>query len=58
MANEGEEALDFTLKADDGRKVSLQDYRGKKVVLHFYPKDETSGCTREAIEFRDAANYD
>ncbi|UCG44722.1 MAG: peroxiredoxin, partial [Candidatus Bathyarchaeota archaeon] len=55
MVNEGEEAPDFTLVADNGRKVSLKDYRGKKVLLYFYPKDETPGCTREAIEFRDAA---
>ena len=55
MVNEGEEAPDFTLLADDGRKVSLKDYRGKKVVLYFYPKDGTPGCTREAIEFRDIA---
>ncbi|UCE95304.1 MAG: thioredoxin-dependent thiol peroxidase [Candidatus Bathyarchaeota archaeon] len=55
MVNEGEEAPNFTLQADDGRKVSLKDYRGKKVVLYFYPKDGTPGCTREAIEFRDMA---
>ena len=55
MVNEGEEAPDFTLQADDERKVSLKDYRGKKVVLYFYPKDGTPGCTREAIEFRDMA---
>ena len=55
MAKEGEEAPDFTLQADDERKVSLKDYRGKKVVLYFYPKDGTPGCTREAIEFRDIA---
>ena len=55
MVNEGEEAPDFTLQADDERKVSLKDYRGKKVVLYFYPKDGTLGCTREAIEFRDMA---
>jgi peroxiredoxin Q/BCP len=55
LVNEGEEAPDFTLLADDGRKVSLKDYRGKKAVLYFYPKDGTSGCTREAIEFRDIA---
>lgn len=55
MVNEGEEAPDFTLLVDDGRKVSLKDYRGKKVVLYFYPKDGTPGCTREAIEFRDIA---
>jgi peroxiredoxin Q/BCP len=56
LVNEGEEAPDFTLQADDERKVSLKDYRGKKVVLYFYPKDGTPGCTREAIEFRDIAN--
>lgn len=55
MVNEGEEAPEFTLQADDERKVSLKDYRGKKVVLYFYPKDGTPGCTREAIEFRDIA---
>ena len=55
MVNEGEEAPDFTLQADDERKVSLKDYRGKKIVLYFYPKDGTPGCTREAIEFRDIA---
>ncbi|UCD73101.1 MAG: thioredoxin-dependent thiol peroxidase [Candidatus Bathyarchaeota archaeon] len=53
MVSEGEEAPDFTLEADDGREVSLSDYRGKSVVLYFYPKDGTPGCTREAIEFRD-----
>lgn len=53
MVSEGEEAPDFTLEADDGREVSLSDYRGKRVVLYFYPKDGTPGCTREAIEFRD-----
>jgi len=55
LVKEGEEAPDFTLKADDERKVSLKDYRGKKVMLYFYPKDGTPGCTREAIEFRDIA---
>ncbi len=55
MVNEGEEAPDFQLEADDGREVSLSDYRGKKVVLYFYPKDGTPGCTREAVEFRNIA---
>jgi peroxiredoxin Q/BCP len=55
LVSEGEEAPDFTLQADDERQVSLKDYRGKKVVLYFYPKDGTPGCTREAIEFRDIA---
>jgi peroxiredoxin Q/BCP len=55
MVAEGEEAPDFALLADDERKVSLKDHRGKKVVLYFYPKDGTPGCTQEAIEFRDIA---
>lgn len=53
MIVEGEEAPNFTLKADTGREVSLSDYRGKKVVLYFYPKDGTPGCTNEAKAFRD-----
>jgi peroxiredoxin Q/BCP len=52
LIREGDEAPDFTLQADDEKGVSLSDYRGKKVVLYFYPKDGTPGCTREAIEFR------
>jgi peroxiredoxin Q/BCP len=51
---EGEEAPDFTLRSDEGTNVSLSDFRGKKVVLYFYPKDGTSGCTTEAKAFRDA----
>ena len=43
----------FILPADDGREVSLDDYRGQKVVLYFYPKDDTPGCTTEACGFRD-----
>jgi thioredoxin-dependent peroxiredoxin len=53
---EGEKAPDFTLEADDGRQISLKDYVGKRVVLYFYPKDDTPGCTREAVEFRDVAD--
>ncbi len=53
MVSEGDQAPDFTLQADDEREVSLGDYRGQKVVLYFYPKDGTPGCTREAVEFRD-----
>ncbi len=49
----GDKAPDFTLPADDGRAVSLKEFRGKKVVLYFYPKDDTSGCTAEACAFRD-----
>ncbi len=49
----GETAPDFTLAADDGTRTSLKDFRGKKVVLYFYPKDDTPGCTKEACSFRD-----
>jgi thioredoxin-dependent peroxiredoxin len=49
----GEEAPDFTLETDEEKRVSLKDYRGKKVVLYFYPKDGTPGCTTEALEFKD-----
>ena len=49
-----EHAPDFTLEADDGREVSLSSYKGKKVILYFYPKDGTPGCTTEAKEFRDS----
>jgi peroxiredoxin Q/BCP len=55
MISVGERAPDLTLPSGDGRSVSLADFRGKKVVvLFFYPKDETPGCTREACEFRDS----
>jgi peroxiredoxin Q/BCP len=47
----GDFAPDFTLPGDGSATVSLAAYRGKKVVLYFYPKDDTSGCTKEAIEF-------
>jgi thioredoxin-dependent peroxiredoxin len=50
---EGKPAPDFTLPADDGQKVKLKDLRGSPVVLYFYPKDDTPGCTREACAFRD-----
>jgi peroxiredoxin Q/BCP len=50
---EGDTAPDFTLQADDGRDVRLSDLRGKPVVLYFYPKDDTPGCTKEACAFRD-----
>jgi peroxiredoxin Q/BCP len=54
MIRTGERAPDFELPAADGRSVSLSSLRGKVVVLFFYPKDETPGCTREACEFRDS----
>ncbi|MGA9172529.1 MAG: thioredoxin-dependent thiol peroxidase [Thermoactinomyces sp.] len=53
MPKEGEQAIDFTLEASNGEKVSLSDFRGKNVVLYFYPKDNTPGCTVEACGFRD-----
>ena len=48
---EGDPAPDFALPTDGGGKASLSDFRGKPVVLYFYPKDDTSGCTAEAVAF-------
>ena len=56
MLETGMIAPDFTLSDKDGNAVSLSDFRGKKVVLYFYPKDNTPGCTRQACAF--AASYD
>ncbi len=53
MLSEGDQAPDFTLPADDGSQVTLSGLRGSKVVLYFYPKDDTSGCTAQACEYRD-----
>ena len=53
MIEVGKPAPDFALVADDGRTVSLKEFRGKRVVLYFYPKDDTPGCTVEACSFRD-----
>jgi peroxiredoxin Q/BCP len=54
----GSAAPDFTLPSQEGSTVSLKDYRGKWVVLYFYPKDQTAGCTREAHNFQvDQAKY-
>ena len=50
----GDKAPSFILPSDGGGKVSLKDLKGKTVVLYFYPKDDTSGCTAEACAFRDA----
>ena len=55
MVDVGEKAPGFTLVSDDGQHISLADYLGKKVVLYFYPKDMTPGCTQEEKEFRDLA---
>ncbi len=52
---EGDKAPDFTAKDQNGKPVSLSDFKGKTVILYFYPKDDTPGCTAEACDFRD--NY-
>jgi len=52
----GDKAPDFTLPADGGRQVALRELQGKSVVLYFYPKDDTPGCTTEAIGFSEAIN--
>ncbi len=54
MIKEGMKAPDFTLNDKDGRPVSLSDHLGKKVVVYFYPKDNTPGCTRQACAFAGA----
>lgn len=51
----GDAAPDFTLPRSGGGTLSLHDLRGRRVVLYFYPKDDTSGCTKEACEFRDTS---
>ncbi|MDE2726728.1 MAG: thioredoxin-dependent thiol peroxidase [Gemmatimonadota bacterium] len=53
MLQTGDPAPDFTMEADKGGPVSLKDLKGKTVVLYFYPKDDTPGCTRESCAFRD-----
>ncbi len=54
MLKEGMKAPDFTLNDVAGKPVSLSDYRGKKVVVYFYPKDNTPGCTKQACTFKEA----
>jgi peroxiredoxin Q/BCP len=54
--NEGDKAPDFKVNNQKGEPTSLADYKGKKVVLYFYPKDDTPGCTKEACNLRD--NYE
>lgn len=53
--SEGQKAPDFTANDQNGKRVSLSDFLGKDVILYFYPKDDTPGCTAEACSFRD--NY-
>ena len=55
MIKIGDKAPDFKLVSDAGKNVSLKEFKGKTVVLYFYPKDHTPGCTKEACDFRDAA---
>ena len=55
MSLEGKKAPDFSLEGSDGKQHTLKDYSGKTVVIFFYPKDNTPGCTKEACGFRD--NY-
>jgi thioredoxin-dependent peroxiredoxin len=54
MLKEGDRAPAFSLLTDEGKKLALKDLKGKTVVLYFYPKDNTPGCTQEACDFRDA----
>src|SRR5271157_4439898 len=53
MLKIGDKAPDFTLTSDEGKEVSLKDFKGKRVLLYFYPRASTPGCTIEACEFRD-----
>jgi thioredoxin-dependent peroxiredoxin len=53
MLEEGKKASSFSLKDQTGELVSLESFKGKNVILYFYPKDDTSGCTKEACNFRD-----
>lgn len=52
--NPGDAAPDFTLADPEGNQISLADFRGRDVILYFYPRDDTPGCTKEACGFRDA----
>lgn len=54
MIKEGDVAPDFTTRDAQGNTVKLSDFRGQKVVIYFYPKDDTPGCTKQACSFRDA----
>lgn len=54
MLREGDAAPDFAAKDENGNEMKLKDFRGQKVVLYFYPKDDTPGCTKEACSLRDS----
>ena len=54
MLREGDPAPDFELESDTGETVTLSSFQGRRVVLYFYPKDDTPGCTKQACGFRDA----
>lgn len=56
MLKTGDKAPDFSLVSDQGKQISLKDLKGKRVILYFYPKDDTSGCSIEACGFRDNIN--
>ena len=56
MLETGTKAIDFTLPDENGNLISLHDFLGKKVVVYFYPKDSTPGCTKQACAFKDAYN--
>jgi peroxiredoxin Q/BCP len=59
MLKEGDVAPEFTTRDASGNQINLSDFRGQKVVLYFYPKDDTPGCTKQACSFRDAtADYE
>ena len=53
MVKIGQKAPDFTLPAVNGKEIRLRDFLGKKIILYFYPKDDTSGCTKEACSFEE-----
>ena len=53
MIQEGQPAPDFQLATDEGQAVKLSDFKGRKVILYFYPKDDTPGCTTQACDLRD-----
>lgn len=57
MLKAGDKAINFTLLSADNKEVSLYSFEGKKIVLYFYPKDDTPGCTKEACGFRDVYDY-